>query len=125
MAQLDRDQGTQQFTAVEYNEISIIGAKNVTLSQPIVNSFAGADEIRRLFTNLKHGGTPSEKQDEEYGERIRSLTGPHGKRYQRCSLRSRLMLGSEDHGGSAVEPQQNHHTCRGNRCEEDKYFSFQ
>lgn len=67
MAQLDRDQCTQQFTAVEYNEISIIGAKNVTLGQPIVNSFAGADEIRRLFTNLKHGGTPFKRGDKECG----------------------------------------------------------
>ena len=84
MTQLDRDQCTQQFAAVEHNEISIVRGEYVPGGQPSVNGFAGADEIRGFFTNLKHGGTPYEEKGEECGERRRSLTGPHGESYRTC-----------------------------------------
>ena len=56
MTQLDRDQCTQQFAAVEHNEISIVRGEYVTVGQPSMNGVAGSDEIRGLFTNIKHGG---------------------------------------------------------------------
>jgi hypothetical protein len=91
MTQLDRDQCTQQFAAVEHNEISIVRGEYVPVCQPNVNGFAGADEIRGLFTNFKHGGTPYEEEGEECGERMRSLTGPTGKRYRTCLVRTFLL----------------------------------
>jgi hypothetical protein len=33
-----------------------------------VNGFAGADKIRGLFPNRKHGGSPYEQEDKEWGK---------------------------------------------------------
>jgi len=97
-----------------------------------VKGIAGVDEIRGLFTHIPHGGTPYEEEDEECGERIRSLTGGPEERYPAYSVmtlllergsadrgnpdadRARGVAGiklrnrrSEDHRGSAEEPQKN------------------
>jgi hypothetical protein len=88
MTQLDWDQRTQQFAAVEHNEISIVRGEYVPVGQPSVNGVAGTDEIRGLFTNIKHGGTPYEEEGEEYRKRFRSLTGHQGKRYRTCLVRT-------------------------------------
>lgn len=65
MTQLGRRQITQQFTATEHNEVSILRRERAPVGQQGVNGLAGTDEIRGLFTNIKHGGTPYEEEDKE------------------------------------------------------------
>ena len=84
MTQLDRRQFTQQFAAAELDQVSLVRGERAPVGQPGVNGVAGVDEIRGLFTNINHGGTPYEEEDEECGERICSLTGHQGKRYRTC-----------------------------------------
>jgi len=55
MTQLDRRQFTQKITAAELDKVSIVRGEWPS-SQQAVNGFAGANEIRGLFTNLRHGG---------------------------------------------------------------------
>jgi hypothetical protein len=56
MTQLDRRQLTQQFTAAERDKVSIVRGERAPGVQQGVNRFAGADEIRGLFTNINHDG---------------------------------------------------------------------
>jgi len=53
---LSRRQFTQQLTAAELNQVSIVRGERASGVQQSVNGFAGADEIRGLFTNINHGG---------------------------------------------------------------------
>ena len=58
MPKLVRRQSIQQLIGVELDEVSILNREHVLALQQRVNGFTGADEIYRLFTNSKHGGTP-------------------------------------------------------------------
>ena len=70
MTQLDRRQFTQKITAAELDKVSFVRGECAPVVQQGVNGFAGADEIRGFFTNITHGGTPYEEEDEECGKDI-------------------------------------------------------
>lgn len=53
---LGRPQFTQQLTPAELDEVQIVRGERFAC-HPNVNGFAGANEIRGLFTNIKHDGT--------------------------------------------------------------------
>lgn len=58
MTKLGRPQLAQQLSAADLNEVSFLRRERVPAVQQGVNGFAGADEIRNLFANGKHGGSP-------------------------------------------------------------------
>jgi hypothetical protein len=55
MTKLGRRQFIQQLIAAELDEVSILRRERVPACQQGVNGIAGADEIRGLFPNSKHG----------------------------------------------------------------------
>ena len=81
-----RPQLTQKLDTTKRDEVPIVMRQSLVY-QPSLNDFAGADEGRSLCRNIKHGGIPYEAEDEEYRERIYSLTRPQGKRYRTCFVR--------------------------------------
>jgi hypothetical protein len=89
MTKLGHLQFTQQFSAAEHNEASIVTRERVPGGQQGVNGFAGADEIHGLDPNSrKHSGLSSRTGRQGVGEGIRSLTAPTEKRYRTCFVRS-------------------------------------
>ena len=58
MTKLGWRQFIQQLIGAELDEVSILRRERVPALQQGVNGFAGADEIRGLFPNRKHGGFP-------------------------------------------------------------------
>ena len=58
MTKLGWHQFFQQLIGAELDEVSILRCEHVPACQQGVNGFAGADEIRGLFPNRKHGGAP-------------------------------------------------------------------
>jgi hypothetical protein len=64
VTKLGRPQFTQQFTTAELDQVSIVRRERF-VCQPSVDGFAGTDEIRGLFTNMKHDGAPYERKDKE------------------------------------------------------------
>ena len=58
----------QQLIGVELDEVSILRRERVPAVQQGVNGVADADEIRGLFSNRKHGGSPYERGYKEWGK---------------------------------------------------------
>ena len=83
---LGRPQLAQQLTTAELDEVSIVRGERLAC-HPSVNGFAGADEIRGLLTNIKHGGTPYEPEGQGVKEGVQSLTVSHRERYPACVVR--------------------------------------
>jgi hypothetical protein len=76
MTKLGRLHITQQFTAAEHNEVSIVKRERAPGGQQGVNGFAGVDKFRGLFTDIKHDGFPLRTGRQGVREGVRSLTGP-------------------------------------------------
>jgi hypothetical protein len=72
MTKLGQPQLPQQLNTAELDAVSIV-RRELLVCQPNVNGFAGADEIRGLFTNIKHGGTPYEPEGQGVREGMRTL----------------------------------------------------